>query len=112
MNFKRNALRGVASAALLSVGATAFAAVNVDIGISVPGVVYAQPAPVYAPPPVYVVPRPYYAPAPVYVVPRPVYAPRWRGRDHDDDNDDDGKRQWRGRGGHGKHGGRHRDRDD
>ena len=113
MNSKRNALRGVVTAVLLMVGATAYARVNVDIGIVVPGV-YAQPEPVYAPAPVYVVPRPYYAPAPVYVVPRPVYAPRWRGRDDDDDDDDDDgdKRKWRGRGGHGQHGGKHGHHDD
>lgn len=111
MNSKRNALRGVVMAVLLMVGASAFAAVNVDIGIVVPGVVYTQPVPVYAPAPVYVVPRPYYAPAPVYLVPRPVYAPRWRGRDDDDDDHDDDKRKWRGRG-HHKHGGKHRDHDD
>ena len=122
MNLKRNALRGAVTAVLLAVGATAFAGVNVDIGIAVPGIFYPQPVPVYAPAPVYVVPQPYYAPAPVYAMPRPVYAPRWRGDDHrghGDDDDDRGKRKWRGRD-HDKHGhhdkhdkhDKHRDHDD
>lgn len=81
--------RPIVLAALLgTAGTCALAEVNVSIGL--PGPVYVQPAPLYAPPPVYAVPRPVYAPRPVVVVPPPMYAPRWRG----DDDDYDEWRKW------------------
>ncbi|MDE2414305.1 MAG: hypothetical protein KGM60_06045 [Comamonadaceae bacterium] len=87
MSIKRLAL-----VVLLGVAATsALAEVNVSVGIGLPGLVYAQPVPVYAPPPAYVVPRPVYAPPPVMVLPQPMYAPRWRG----DDDDHDEWKKWR-----------------
>ena len=104
---KRLAIIGAFGGAMLAFSLPAQAHVNVDIGIGVPGVVYAEPAPVYAPPPVYVAPQPVYVPRPVVVAPAPVYAPYWRG--HDDDDDDQGDRHWRKHGhreheGHGRHG--------
>lgn len=97
---KRPAIIGALGGALLAVTFTAQAHVNVDIGIGIPGVIYAEPAPVYVAPPVYVVPQRVYVPRPVVVTPAPVYAPYWRGRDYDDDQ---GERRWHGRG-HGEHG--------
>ena len=38
---------GVMAGALLAIASTAQAHMNVDIGIGVPGVVYADPAPIY-----------------------------------------------------------------
>lgn len=110
-DMKRLAIIGALGGTMLAITSTAQAHVNVDIGIGVPGVVYAEPAPVYAPPPVYVAPQPVYVPRPVVVAPAPVYAaPYWAGRD-DDDDDDRGERRWRRRGHreHGEHGehGRH-----
>jgi len=105
---KRTPIIGAIGSALLVISSIAQAHVNVDIGIGVPGVVYAEPAPVYAPPPVYVAPRPVYVPRPVVVTPVPVYAaPYWRKRDYEDDQ---GERHWHGRGRrehgeHGRHGG-------
>ncbi len=84
----------LALAALLGLAGTcAQAGVNVNLGIGLPGVVYVEPAPVYAPPPppVYVMPRPVYAPRPVVVMPQPMYAPRWR----EDDDDRDEWKHWR-----------------
>ncbi len=62
----------MAAAALIA--APAFA-VDVNVGINVPGVAVLAPPPVYVPAPVYVAPRPVYvAPRPVYVAPpAPVY---------------------------------------
>ncbi|MGO4812554.1 hypothetical protein AB4156_23630 [Cupriavidus sp. 2MCAB6] len=100
---KRIAIIGALGGALLVIGSIAQAHVNVDIGIGVPGVVYAEPAPVYAPPPVYAAPRPVYVSRPVVVIPAPVYtAPYWRKRDNDDHQ---GERHWHGRGRreHGEH---------
>ncbi|MEJ8852465.1 hypothetical protein WKW82_38000 [Variovorax rhizosphaerae] len=77
---------GVVAVAALTGAASASAATNWSVGISLPGVevgladpapVYYQPAPVYAhPAPVYQ-PAPAYQPAPVYYRPAPpvVYAP-------------------------------------
>ncbi|WP_410054136.1 hypothetical protein [Cupriavidus sp. BIC8F] len=106
---KQLAIVGALGGAMLAISLPAQAHVNVDIGIGVPGVVYAEPAPVYAPPPVYVAPQPVYVPRPVVVAPAPVYAPYWRGRGRDDDDDDQGERRWRRRGhrehwDHGRHG--------
>jgi hypothetical protein len=104
---KRDAFRGALVAVLLTTGATAFAGVNVGIGIAVPGVVYTEPVPVYAPAPVYVAPQQLYVPAPVIVRPRYIGESRWRQDDDDDDDDDQGERNWRGRGDKGQHRGRH-----
>jgi hypothetical protein len=66
---------GTCVAALALTGA-AQARVFVGVGIGVPVVPYAYPAPVYAPPPVYYGPPPgYYAPPPAYYAPPAAYAP-------------------------------------
>lgn len=90
MNYRKLAFAG-----LLAMAATgAFARVDLNIGIGVPGPVMVAPAPVYMPPPAYVVPRPVYTPRPVVVMPQQsVYAPGWRG--YDDDRWERWDRGWR-----------------
>lgn len=104
MNYKKLAFAG-----LLAMAATgAFAGVNLNIGVGVPGAYLMEPAPVYVQPPAYVVPRPVYTPRPVMVVPQqPFYSPAWRV--DGDERWERGDRRWRKQ--HHHHG-RHGDDDD
>ncbi len=79
---KRIMVAGILAGVAALASGSAFARVDVGIGIGIPGVVVAPAAPVYyQPAPVYVAPPP-----PVYVAPRPVvvapgYYDGWRGRE-------------------------------
>jgi hypothetical protein len=72
--------------------AQAHTGLNIGIGLGIPGPVYEQPAPVYAP-------QPYYAAQPAYI------QEGWGWRDHRGDwGHRGGYRDYRGHGDYGRHG--------